>query len=212
MDPNKHEDLEFSYGSGHINPVAARDPGLVFNSSEADYVNLLCKQGYNSTVLQLVTGDNSTCAGITPGRAWDMNYPSFSLYVTDGEMIAGNFTRTVTNVGEANSIYTASVDINSSSYFDFDILIEPSVLSFSAVGQTQTFSVNVTGPVISQQPITSVAITWTDGTHVVRTPLVVYNYIPGAPYNLYSDDEVNTYRRSSTYQKIENIGHWNAHP
>ncbi|KAL0324368.1 UNVERIFIED_CONTAM: Cucumisin [Sesamum calycinum] len=81
MDPRKHEDLEFAYGSGQINPVAARDPGLVFDASEADYINFLCKQGYNTTTLRLVTGDNSTCASTTPGRAWDLNYPSFSLYV-----------------------------------------------------------------------------------------------------------------------------------
>ncbi|KAL0324369.1 UNVERIFIED_CONTAM: Cucumisin [Sesamum calycinum] len=49
MDPRKHEDLEFAYGSGQINPVAARDPGLVFDASEADYINFLCKQGYNTT-------------------------------------------------------------------------------------------------------------------------------------------------------------------
>ncbi|KAL0331335.1 UNVERIFIED_CONTAM: Cucumisin [Sesamum angustifolium] len=87
MDPRKHEDLEFAYGSGQINPVAARDPGLVFDASETDYINFLCKQGYNTTTLRLVTGDNSTCASTTPGRAWDLNYPSFSLYVEDGQPI-----------------------------------------------------------------------------------------------------------------------------
>ncbi|KAL0329702.1 UNVERIFIED_CONTAM: Cucumisin [Sesamum radiatum] len=92
MDPRKHEDLEFAYGSGQINPVAARDPGLVFDASEADYINFLCKQGYNTTTLRLVTGDNSTCASTTPGRAWDLNYPSFSLYVEDGQPITATFT------------------------------------------------------------------------------------------------------------------------
>ncbi|GFP97764.1 cucumisin [Phtheirospermum japonicum] len=202
MDPRKHEDLEFGYGSGQINPVSARDPGLVFDASEADYINFLCKQGYNTTTLRLVTGDNNTCANTSPGRGWDLNYPSFSLYIGDGEKIQGTFTRTVTNVGAAKSTYAASFHMPGS----ISVTVEPSVLTFSVIGQTQTFTVTVAGPTLSQHPIVSGAIIWTDGTHVVRTPLVVYNYIPGAPYNFYSDRPMTTLSptpgRSSIYQKI----------
>ncbi|XP_011069443.2 cucumisin-like, partial [Sesamum indicum] len=136
MDPRKHEDLEFAYGSGQINPTAARDPGLVFDASETDYINFLCKQGYNTSTLRLVTGDNSTCASTTPGRAWDLNYPSFSLYVEDGQPITGTFTRTVTNVGAANSTYKASLYMPAL----ISVTVEPSVLTFSAIGETQTFT------------------------------------------------------------------------
>ncbi|KAK6158129.1 hypothetical protein DH2020_005443 [Rehmannia glutinosa] len=184
MDPTRHNDLEFSYGSGHINPAAALDPGLIFDASETDYINFLCKQGYNTTTLQLVTGDNSTCANISPGRAWDLNYPSFSLYVEDGQQIMGTFTRTVTNVGPPNSTYTATLYLP----LIISVDVEPSVLTFSAVGETKTFTVKVTGPAITQQPIMSGTITWNDGSHSVRTPLVVYNYFPGAPY---TDSEVS---------------------
>lgn len=220
MDPTKTDDLEFAYGSGQINPAAARDPGLVYNASATDYINFLCKQGYNSSTLRLVTGDNSTCDGITPGRAFDLNYPSFSLYVEDGQTISGLFTRKVTNVGAANSTYKPIINrpiINTVSLPFFmpveewiSVVVEPSVLTFSAVGETQTFTVNVTGPAISQQPITSGAITWTDGTHAVRAPLVVYNYIPGAPYNL-EDDSTNTFSStlpsSSVYKKVGSVAH-----
>ncbi|KAL6556787.1 hypothetical protein OROHE_006663 [Orobanche hederae] len=183
MEPRKHDDLEFAYGSGHINPVAAQDPGLVFDASEADYINFLCKQGYTATTLRLVTGHKSTCANISPGRAWDLNYPSFSLYVEDGQEIKGTFTRTVTNVGPPKSTYRVGFDMPAS----ISVTVRPSIMTFSAVGQTRTFTVTVTGPTISQQPIMSGTITWTDGTHIVRTPLVVYNYIPRAPYNINSD-------------------------
>lgn len=56
MDPRKQEDLEFAYGSSQINPVQAVSPLLVFDALEADYVNFLCKQGYNTTILQLLSG------------------------------------------------------------------------------------------------------------------------------------------------------------
>lgn len=178
MDSRLEPALEFAYGSGHINPHATLDPGLVFNASETDYINFLCKQGYNTTTLRLVTGDNSSCSSTTPGRAWDLNYPSFSLYVEDGQQIMGTFTRTVTNVGAANSTYTASMYMPPL----INVKVEPSVLTFSSVGETQAFTVTVAGPAITQQPIMSGAITWSDRIHSVRTPLVVYNYYPGAPY------------------------------
>ncbi|KAK9276300.1 hypothetical protein L1049_005831 [Liquidambar formosana] len=79
MDWRRHEDLEFAYGSGQIRPAQAVDPGLVYDASEVDYINLLCKMGYNTSALRLVTGDKSACNNIEPGRAWDFNYPSFSL-------------------------------------------------------------------------------------------------------------------------------------
>ncbi|XP_057811842.1 cucumisin-like [Salvia miltiorrhiza] len=218
MDSTKSEDLEFAYGSGQINPAAAIDPGLVFDASEADYINFLCKQGYNTSTLKLVTGDNSTCDGILPGRAWDLNYPSFSLYVEDGQPIAATFTRRVTNVGAANSTYAAITDLGAifgaTTQLPFNVTVDPAVLKFSAVGETQTFTVNVTGPAISQQPITSTAIYWMDDTHVVRTPLAVYNYIPGAPYNL-DDSSVSaidpTHRRASVYQKVGGIANRKPH-
>ncbi|KAK6117110.1 hypothetical protein DH2020_049155 [Rehmannia glutinosa] len=163
----------------------------------------------------MTTGDNSTCDGTTPGRAWDLNYPSFSLYVEDGQIIMGTFTRTVTNVGAANSTYTANLYMPAW----IGVTVEPSVLTFSAVGETKTFTVNVTGPTIFQQPITSGAIIWTDGAHVVRTPLVVYNYIPGAPYNLESDESYSMtqkkqsfFGQSSLYQKSGIMGQRKAHP
>ncbi|KAK1384910.1 Cucumisin [Heracleum sosnowskyi] len=219
MDPRKQEDLEFAYGSGQINPVAAVEPGLVFDASEADYVNFLCKQGYNTTTLQLLTGDTSVCNSTTPGRGWDLNYPSFSLYVVDGDWIQGVFTRTVTNVGAPNSTYM-SIVIPPGGTIDtpsgINVTIEPSVLSFTEVGETKSFTVTVTGPQISQQPIMSGAIFWFDfdGNHTVRTPVVVYNYLPGAPYNLDTDAESSsmpgkkkTFSGSSLYKKKATFGH-----
>lgn len=191
MNSRIQSDLEFAYGSGHINPAAVLDPGLVFNASETDYINFLCKQGYNTTTLRLVTGDNSTCTSTAPGRGWDLNYPSFSLYVEDGQKIMGTFTRTVTNVGAANSTYTTTIYTPSL----ISIKVEPAVLTFSSVGETKTFTVTVTGPAITQQPIVSGSITWSDGSHWVRTPLVVYNYYPGAPYTTDSTESITMAER-----------------
>ncbi|KAF3433056.1 hypothetical protein FNV43_RR24158 [Rhamnella rubrinervis] len=69
MDPKKLENKrEFAYGSGLLNPSMAVNPGLVFDASEEDYVNFLCKQGYNTTTVGLITGDRSVCKSNKPGR------------------------------------------------------------------------------------------------------------------------------------------------
>ncbi|KAL7160218.1 hypothetical protein ABFS83_01G078600 [Erythranthe nasuta] len=188
MDPRRNADKEFAYGSGHINPTGAVDPGLVFDASAADYINLLCKQGYNITTLRLVTGDNSTCVNTTIGRALDFNYPILSLYVEDGEEITGTFTRTVTNVGPPDSTYTATWQMPSL----ISVTVEPTVLEFSAFGERKSFAVTVVGPAITQQPIVSGAVTWSDGRRSVRTPVVVYNYFRGAPYTIESEDYSNS--------------------
>ncbi|XP_071917270.1 cucumisin-like [Coffea arabica] len=181
MDPRQQADLEFAYGAGHINPAGAINPGLIFEADEEDYVNFLCKQGYNSTTLKLVTGDNNTCTGIVPGRGWDLNYPTMALFLEDGQEINAVFTRTVTNVGKP-STYHSFVYLSQSTIFE--VTLEPSTLLFSSAGEKKSFTVKVTGPKITQQPIMSGAVVWEDGVHEVKMPLVVYNYIPRAPYGL----------------------------
>ncbi|KAI5328774.1 hypothetical protein L3X38_028171 [Prunus dulcis] len=178
LDSKKHADLEFAYGSGQINPLKAVKPGLIFDTSEADYINFLCKQGYNSTTLRIITGDkNSSCGSTKPGKAWDLNYPSFSLQLEDGQEIKAEFTRTVTNVGSPNSTYTIA---SFSPLSTITVSVSPSTLSFSSVGEKKSFTVKVTGPKISQQPIISGSIVLSDGVHQVRAPLVVYTFLPGS--------------------------------
>lgn len=179
MDPKHNDEKEFAYGSGLLNPVRALDPGLVFNTSKTDYINFLCRQGYNSSTMTLITSDQSTCGRIKPGRGWDLNYPSFSLAIEDGQKIMGNFTRKVTNVGSRRSIYNASIDVPEI----LQVKVEPYVLSFTKIGEEKSFSVIVDGPPITQVPIISGSITWKDGVHEVRTPLVVYTVIPKALSN-----------------------------
>lgn len=181
LDPRKNEDAEFAYGSGHINPVQAVDPGLVYDASAQDYITFLCAQGYNTTTLRQVTGDNSTCNGIGLGKAWNLNYPSFALSVPDGGYATGSFYRTVTNVGPPNSTYNAIVF----SPANFTISVVPSTMTFSQVGEKKSFVVKVNGGRLFQQPIMSACITWFDGKHSVRSPLVVYTTI--LPFDMDTD-------------------------
>uniref|UniRef100_A0A7N2M7E5 Peptidase S8/S53 domain-containing protein n=1 Tax=Quercus lobata TaxID=97700 RepID=A0A7N2M7E5_QUELO len=56
MGVDKNTDAEFAYGTNHINPTRAINPGLVYDVGEIDYVNFLCGQGYSNHSLRLVAG------------------------------------------------------------------------------------------------------------------------------------------------------------
>ncbi|XP_054781833.1 cucumisin-like [Prosopis cineraria] len=163
-------DAEFAYGAGHINPTKALNPGLVYDANETDYVKFLCGQGYNDSLLQVVTGENRTCAQVTHGSVWDLNYPSFAVSTMFPRLDEARvFTRTVTNVGSPASTYEATVTAPEG----LDIQVNPPRLSFTSLGQKQSFNVTVSGFVTS---IASASLVWDDGMHQVRSPITVFLY------------------------------------
>ncbi|XP_038891121.1 cucumisin-like [Benincasa hispida] len=167
MNPSINDDAEFAYGSGQVNPLKAVKPGLVYDANESDYIEFLCGQGYTTAMLRYITGDNSTCT--SSGLVWDLNYPSFALSVTRSQrFINQHFTRTLTNVEKGGSTYKATV----SSPQGLLISVNPSTLSFKATGDKKPFALTVQGTV--RQPIISGSLTWSDGRHSVRSPIIVY--------------------------------------
>ena len=86
-------------GSGHIRPNQALDPGLVYDATPQDYVNLLCSINFNSTQVLNFTGSNSySCSS----PASDLNHPSFIVLLRErkrrASLIIQNYHRIVTNV------------------------------------------------------------------------------------------------------------------
>lgn len=168
MSAEINTDAEFAYGAGHINPVKAIDPGLVYDAEPIDYVKFLCGQGYNTSLLQIITGDNSSCSQAINGTVWDLNYPSFALSTSPSEVISRVFNRVVTNVGSPTSTYKATV----TSTQGLKIQVTPSILSFTAVGQKQSFALTIEGTIDSS--IVSASLRWDDGIYQVRSPITVY--------------------------------------
>ncbi|KAL4576317.1 hypothetical protein LXL04_012409 [Taraxacum kok-saghyz] len=168
MSPIKNLDAEFAYGSGQIDPVKAADPGLVYDAGEADFVSFLCGQGYNSTTLKIVTGDSSACSATNNATVWDLNYPSFALSAPQSGSLIRSFNRTVTNVGAAQSTYQANVVAPSG----LSVKVNPTSLSFKAVGETQSFVVTVAATIGSKA--LSGSLVWSDGAHKVTSPIVAF--------------------------------------
>jgi hypothetical protein len=114
----------FDYGSGHVDPKAALDPGLVYDAGWTDWLGFLCGTG------QLTA---SYCPDIAIDPS-DLNYPS----ITVGEL-AGvqTVTRTVTAVSRG----TYEVEIDAPSGIEVEVYPEELKLK---KGETATYEVTLT--------------------------------------------------------------------
>eukprot|EP01018_Ginkgo_biloba_P017605 Gb_32032 [translate_table: standard] len=155
-----------NYGSGHVNPNAAADPGLVYNRSESDYFLFLCGLNYDSTLIRMIAGKDFSCPS-NPPKAFDLNYPSVTVSNLERTQIV---RRNLTNVGRSG-VYRVEV----SSPPDIEVTIEPKELQFREVGETKSFSVKLTALDTATGEFVFGEFTWTDGRHNVTSPIVVNN-------------------------------------
>ena len=80
------------------------------------------------------------------------------------------FPKTVTNVGPADSKYEAKVVANS----EINVSVKPSTLSFKSSDEKKSFIVTLFGKGLHTSHRLSASLVWSDGTHNVRSPIVVY--------------------------------------
>lgn len=176
MDPRKHPLAEFSYGAGHIDPVRAVDPGLVYETSSDNYINILCSLGDETAALINIFQVNVTCPTGAPTLALkNLNYPSMtsSIEISVGSKVATfseKFTRTVTNAGPGKSEYK----VTTSTSPDYKITVEPEILSFGTVNEKRSFEVTISGK--TKEKMVSASLVWSDGVHNVRSPIVLYTH------------------------------------
>ncbi|KAG7534798.1 Peptidase S8/S53 domain [Arabidopsis thaliana x Arabidopsis arenosa] len=164
---------EFAYGSGHVDPIAAINPGLVYELTKADHITFLCGLNYSSDHIRIISGDNSTCTKeLSKTLPRNLNYPTMSAKVSGTEPFNITFQRTVTNVGMKNSTYKAKVVTSPGSKLRIKVL--PRVLSMKSINEKQSFVVTVSGDSIGTKQPLSANLIWFDGTHNVRSPIVVY--------------------------------------
>ncbi|KAL0008291.1 hypothetical protein SO802_009793 [Lithocarpus litseifolius] len=158
----EYEDGEFAFGAGHINPVKAREPGLVYEATKDDYLKMICSK--NITTF-------GTCPQNVTGSPKDLNYPSIQVHVNPEANFTYRFPRTVTNVGSPNSQYEATVVVADS---NIKVSVEPSTLSFTSLSEKLSFNVTVSGGGLKLGSRLSASLVWSDGTRNVRSPIVVY--------------------------------------
>ncbi|KAK7304842.1 hypothetical protein VNO77_42733 [Canavalia gladiata] len=164
LNATKGQATPFSYGAGHVQPNRAMDPGLVFDTTIADYVNFLCALGYNKTQISMFTETPYQCR--KNFRLLNLNYPSITVPNLSRSVTV---TRRLKNVG-CPATYIAHIQNPNG----ITISVKPNILKFKHVGEEKSFKVTL--KVMQGKASNNYVfgkLIWSDGKHHVRSPIVV---------------------------------------
>ncbi|XVE80618.1 hypothetical protein DITRI_Ditri14bG0153800 [Diplodiscus trichospermus] len=164
VDSSNKRATPFAYGSGHVRPNAAMDPGLVYDLKVDDYLNFLCARGYNESMIRRFSEKPYACP--KSYNLANFNYPSISVPQLSG---SATVTRKVKNVGSPGT-YKARVR----SPAGVTVSVKPSTLTFKKIGEEKEFRVTFKSKGDGQPAGYAFGrLIWSDGRHHVRSPLVV---------------------------------------
>ncbi|XP_074266766.1 subtilisin-like protease SBT4.8 [Silene latifolia] len=177
MSSTKNPEGIFAYGAGHLNPMAALNPGLVYEITRDEYIIFMCKLNYTTEQINIIAKNESLSC--PQQSAWkftptDVNYPAMLIKLHKFDVIKPftmGFQRTVTNVGNAKSTYTAKVE---SADNKIKVTVEPNTLTFNSLREERSFVVSITGEGLLDGVLYSASLVWSDGIHSVRSPVGVY--------------------------------------
>ncbi|OMP00485.1 hypothetical protein COLO4_12650 [Corchorus olitorius] len=166
------EATPFAMGSGHVDPVKASDPGLIYDITADDYLHYLCSLKYNATQMASFT-DDFTCPKKATMQPGDLNYPSFAVnFKGKAHNITFMFKRTVTNVGIPRSIYKVSVEEPNG----VSIIVKPNVLRFKKLGQKLSYKVSFMGLKTEKANSSTSSfgsLAWVSEKYKVRSPIAL---------------------------------------
>ncbi len=163
--PNTNPLVIFRQGAGHVKPNSAADPGLVFDSGWKDWLGFLC-----GTQLPTSFCTGSEISVLDPS---DYNSPSLAVGALAGSQ---TFTRTVKNVSSTTATYTASV----TDLVGVAVAVSPATFTLLP-GKSQKLLITLTETAAALNAYVGGYITWSDGTHSVRIPVVVKPVALAAP-------------------------------
>ncbi len=186
--------LPWSQGAGFISPNKAIDPGLVYDMGKADFVKYQCL-----TQKALVAASDCSTYG-TLDQTYNLNLPSITVGVMTGPTA---IKRSVTNVGSSSSTYTVSAAMT-----NMNVTVAPASLTL-APGATGNFTVTLAPTASTPKFVWQYGtLSWTDGTHVVRSPMQAQL---GSPISAPATFSANTVSGSRLYSISTGFaGHSNA--
>ncbi|KAG6409257.1 hypothetical protein SASPL_132292 [Salvia splendens] len=178
LDSNKQpiKDLEgieaspLGIGSGHVDPNRALDPGLVYDASVQELVNLVCSMNFTRNQTQTIIKSSYRCLNPTA----DLNYPSFVALIRAeeiGRTLTRRFRRRVTNVGNGAATYKVTVEVP----VNTTAVVEPQTLVFRKKNETKRYSLTIRYKADIEIQHREGAVIWIDqtGKYRVRSPIMV---------------------------------------
>ena len=172
---NTNSAVIFRQGAGHIRPNNAADPGLVYDSGFNDWLAFLC-----GTTNGVSPAACNALAGL--GYSFDpsdLNVASIAIGDLAGVQTV---TRRVTNVGTSTATYNSSV----TGMAGITVAVTPASLTIQP-GKTKSYTVTFTRTTATLSSYTGGQLTWSDGLHNVRSPLVIRPVALAAPAQLSSN-------------------------
>ncbi|PON95646.1 Subtilase [Trema orientale] len=161
----------FDIGAGHVEPLKAMDPGLVYDMTTNDNILFLCNIGYSPEQIQALLlpcpgPDIISCPKQRKSNS-NLNYPSITISNLNCTV---TIQRTVRNVGLCKfAVYFPSIVKPDG----VEVVVWPRVLFFSWFREEITYYVTFIPQKKSRGRYDFGEIVWSDGFHKVRSPLVV---------------------------------------
>ncbi|XP_017442774.1 subtilisin-like protease SBT3.9 [Vigna angularis] len=155
----------FDIGGGQMDPKKAMVPGLIYDITTEDYVQFLCSMDHSIATIRKVIKTSTRCKK-EKHQALNLNLPSISV---PNLKKTATVTRRVTNVGNVTAIYKVLVKVP----YGIKVRVEPQTLSFNSDTQVLSFNVSFLSTQKFSGDYKFGSLTWTDGKHSVRTPIVV---------------------------------------
>lgn len=167
----------FDHGAGHVDPVSALDPGLVYDATVTDYLAFLCALNYSSIKIKTLTDHDFTCDLGKKYSVGNLNYPSFAVPLQTASGRGGGsgaptivkYTRTLTNVGTPTT-YKVLV---SSVIKAVKITVEPQVLTFGQLNEKKSYTVTFTASSMPSGTNSFGRLEWLGGNYVVSSPIAL---------------------------------------
>lgn len=159
--PNTDPLVIFRQGAGHVRPMAAVDPGLVFDSNFGDWLSFICG-----------VQPGGGCTGVTPMDPSNLNVPSIAIGDLAG---AQTVKRRVTNVSGNPATFTASY----TGLAGFTVTLPGPIML--AAGETREVSFTFTRTTAALNAYTGGQLTLSDGLRNVRVPVVLRPVALAAP-------------------------------
>ncbi|WRX33543.1 Peptidase S8/S53 domain - like 10 [Theobroma cacao] len=162
-EPTGTKTTPFDYGSGHINPTKALEPGLIYDFDSSDIINFLCSTGASPAQLKNLTGHPTYCQNSSI-PSYNLNYPSIGVSSMNGSL---SVHRTVTYYGKGQTVYAAYIEHP----VGVRVTVTPSNLCFTKNGEKMSFRVDFTPHKNSNGSFVFGALTWSNDIHNVRSPI-----------------------------------------